>query len=127
MKAGPVTNKIIELCETIATDERFLKYRADIINFLENKDNYPEYFDLLNYQEELENKKHGGDDISMEESETLAALGAKAFANRDVVAFMEAQDALEQVQDLVNNAMHFVMDNGRAPSAEEIKEAEYDN
>ncbi len=124
METGPITQKLIELCETIATDDRFNQYRDRVINFIDNEGKYPEYFKLLAYQEELESKKHGGDDISEEESNKLAELGAAAFANKDVVAFMEAQDALEQIQDLVNNSLNFVMDNGRAPSTKEINEAE---
>lgn len=127
METGPITSKIIELCATIATDERFNAYRNSVLDFIDNEDKYPDYFKLLSYQEELESKKNGGDDISDEESEQLATLGATAFANKDIVAFMEAQDALDQVQDLVNNAMSFVMDTGRAPTADEIKEAEYDS
>ncbi len=125
MQSGPVSNKIIELCDTIANHDQFKEYRNAIINLVQNEDKYPEYFELLQYQKELEERQHGGDDISEEESEKLAELGAKAFSNSDVVKFMEAQDALEQLQDLVNNALSYVIDNGKAPKAEEINELEY--
>lgn len=125
MQSGPVSKKIIELCDTIANHELFIAHRKAIMNLVENEDKFPEYFDLLEYQKELEERRHDGDDISEEESEKLAELGAKAFNNPDVVKFMEAQDALELLQDLVNNALSYVIDNGKAPKAEEINELDY--
>lgn len=125
MQASPVSNKIIELCDTIAENEQFIEHRNAIMNLVENENKFPEYFELLEYQKELEERRHDGDDISEEESQKLAELGAKAFSNSDVVKFMEAQDALEQLQDLVNNALSYVIDNGKAPKAEEINELEY--
>jgi len=125
MQSGPVADKIVELCQVITKSPQFIAHRELIINFVDNEKNYPEYFELLQYQQELEERQHDGAEISEEESSKLAELGSKAFSNPDVIKFMEAQDALEQLQDLVNNALSYAIDYGRAPKVEEIHELDF--
>jgi cell fate (sporulation/competence/biofilm development) regulator YlbF (YheA/YmcA/DUF963 family) len=126
MPTGPITKKVIKLCQEIAVDPQFCKYRKNVLEFIENKDQNSEYFDLLDYQSQLEEKSEKGETISPEEIEKLEELGVKAFSNPASVDFMHGQDALEQLQELVDNAISYVVEHGEAPSAKYLHELDED-
>ena len=126
MPTGPITQKVIKLCQEIASDPQFQKYRSSVLDFIDNKDQNSEYFDLLDYQSQLEEKSEQGEEISPDQVEKLEELGVKAFSNPAAVDFMHGQDALEQLQELVDNAISFVVEHGEAPSAKYLHEIDED-
>jgi len=122
MPTGPITQKVIKLCQEIALDSQFQKYRSSVLDFIDNKEQNSDYFDLLDYQSQLEEKSEQGLEISPEEIEKLEELGVKAFSDPAAVDFMHGQDALEQLQELVDNAISYVVEHGEAPSADYLHE-----
>lgn len=117
-----IVTKIEELCQEIINDERFCEIQKSILNFNENADKYPEYFDFLDYQGELEEKKHSGEAISQEEAQKYQQMLETAFEIPDVVKFVRCQDQLDQLSDLVGQYIDFTLDHGRVPSSEELEE-----
>jgi cell fate (sporulation/competence/biofilm development) regulator YlbF (YheA/YmcA/DUF963 family) len=122
MPTGPITKKVVKLCQEIAVDPQFCECRKNVLEFIENKDQNREYFDLLDYQFQLEEKSEKGESISPDEIEKLEELGVKAFQNQAAVDFMHGQDALEQLQELVDNAISYVIEHGEAPSDKYLHE-----
>jgi len=123
---GPVTQKVITLCQEIAKDTQFKLYRKNVLNFIKDKEQNQDYFDLLDFQSQLEEKMNGGEEVTAEESEKLEKLGEVAFSSQAALDFMHGQDALEQLQELVDNAISFVVENGEAPTLEYLTSIDED-
>lgn len=115
-----IKNKIVELCAEISNDEQFTNHRNTITEFLSTKSENEPYFQLLAYQAELEEAHKSDEDITEEERDKLGRLGEKAFSCPDTKSFMESQDALEQLVDLVVRAIESVCETGKAPAIDEV-------
>ncbi len=115
-----IKTKLIELCTEIVNDEQFIHHRNVITEFLSTKSENHPYFQLLHYQAALEEAHKAGEEITEEERQKLDDLGVAAFSCPDTQNFMDSQDALEQLEDMVVRAVQSTYEKGEAPKIDEL-------
>ena len=116
-----IAKKVKELCETIASDTQFSKCQKIVDSFIKNEESNNEYQSLLELQRELHVKKIEGC-LSETEVVSFDKRCEEVFSQPAVAEFLDAQDALDQLNDLINRYVELTFEFGRVPTASEIEE-----
>jgi len=111
----------MELCQTIATDAQFSKCQQIVDTFIKDEEGHREYQDLLELQRDLHGKKMEGT-LTQEEIGLFDEKCNTVFAQPAVSEFLEAQDALDQLSDMINRHVELTFEFGRVPTQDELKE-----
>ncbi|MDP4721802.1 MAG: YlbF family regulator [Akkermansiaceae bacterium] len=119
-----ITSKTRELCESIATDEKFLKLQADVEKFLNDDIAKLQYQTVHEKGEELHHKQHAGVELGAAEIKAFEDARDALFENKTAANFMDAQRTLESMQKEIGKYISMTLELGRVPSEEEIAEAQ---
>ncbi|MGJ8645202.1 MAG: YlbF family regulator [Luteolibacter sp.] len=119
-----IISKTRELCESIASDEKFLKLQADVERFLNDDVAKLQYQTVHEKGEELHQKQHAGVELGAAEIKAFEDARDALFENKTAAEFMDAQRTLETMQKQIGKYVSMTLELGRVPSDEEIAEAE---
>ncbi|MEP2775929.1 MAG: YlbF family regulator [Luteolibacter sp.] len=119
-----IISKTKELCESIATDEKFIKLQADVERFLNDDVAKLQYQTVHEKGEELHHKQHAGVELGAAEIKSFEDARDALFENKTASDFMDAQRTLETMQKQIGKYVSMTLELGRVPSDEEIAEAE---
>ncbi len=120
MKSAIVT-KVIELCETVSSDAQFKKCQGIVDQFINNPEDNQDYQDLLEFQRGLNLKKMDGE-LTQDEIDAFDVKCEEVFSQPAVAEFLESQDALDQLSDLLNRYVELTFEFGRVPTDAELVE-----
>lgn len=118
-----IREKLVELCDTISSDEKFVRYQKIVDEFINDNDVNSDYQELLELQKELNIKKLE-EKLTSDDVDYFDAECARVFAQPKVSEFLEAQDALDQLLDMVNRYVELTFEFGKTPTEEEVAEEE---
>jgi len=116
-----IAEKTMELCQTIAADSQFVKFQQIVDAFIKNEDGHREYQDLLELQRTLHGKKMEGT-LTQDEINAFDEKCNVVFAQPVVAEFLEAQDALDQLNDMISRHVELTFEFGRVPTKTELEE-----
>ena len=116
-----IREKAVELCQVIASDEQFIKFQKIVDNFINDKEINSDYQSLLELQRELNIKKIEGK-LTQPEIDEFDRKCDEVFSQSAVAEFLEAQDALDQLLDMLNRYVELTFEFGRVPTEKEVDE-----
>ncbi len=117
---SPLEEKLQDLCAAIVADEEVVSARLHAEAFLADEGAVGLYRRLMQSQQELHHKQHGGERISDAEIEAFSQLRDQAEANPLIQNFNEAQETLQGIATLVNGFITKTLEKGRVPTQEEV-------
>jgi len=116
-----VTAKTRELCEAILQDPEYLGMRQKIETFLADDKAKELYRNLAEKGEHLQHKQQQGVQLAPEEIAAYEKGRDSLVGNPVAAGFIEAQQAMHQVQESVNQYISKTLELGRLPSDEEME------
>lgn len=119
-----IISKTRELCQSIASDEKFQKLQADVEKFLNDDIAKLQYQNVHEKGEELHHKQHAGVELGTSEIKAFEDARDALFENKTAADFMDAQRTLEAMQKQISKYISMTLELGRVPSDEEIAEAQ---
>jgi cell fate (sporulation/competence/biofilm development) regulator YlbF (YheA/YmcA/DUF963 family) len=115
-----ITDKLNELCAAIAADVQIQSSRDQAEAFLADENAVGLYRKLITLNRDLHNRQRQGQEISDEEVEQLQDLEEQANANPAIINFQTAQDALQNVANMVNGFVAKTLEKGHVPTMEDV-------
>lgn len=112
--------KTRELCEVIVRQPAFTEMRRDIERFLQDREAQDQYRHLTEKGRQLQSRQHAGLSISDEEFDAFEQQRQLLIQNPVAMAFLEAQQAMNAIQDEVNKIISKTFELGRLPTDEEL-------
>lgn len=116
-----IVEKVKELCETISKDSQFIRCQKIVDVFINDKEKNSEYQALLEKQRTLHSKKMDGK-LTQDDVDSFDAECERVFALPAVSEFLEAQDALDQLNDLISRYVELTFEFGRVPTQSELED-----
>jgi len=117
-----VTLKTRELCQAILDEPSLRTARASIDTFMADDRAKTQYESLMGKGQALQQKQHGGQQLSAEEIAAFEKERDALMANPVAVAFMKAQEDLHHVHECVNKHVTKTLELGRVPTEEDMEE-----
>jgi cell fate (sporulation/competence/biofilm development) regulator YlbF (YheA/YmcA/DUF963 family) len=114
-KENPVVIKTIELCKVILEQPEFLTIRKSLDDFLADAPSQRQYQSLSEKGRALHEKQHEGQELSPAEIAEFDKERDAFFANPIAKAFVEAQEQVQGVQEIVNQYVMKTYELGRIP------------
>lgn len=115
-------DKAYELCQTIAEHPEFGEVRGKIDLFLEDDSAQQLYRSLNEQRQELQQRQSAGEALSDEDLQEFETLREQFLANPVAKNFVDAQQAVHDVQNVVLRHISKTYELGRLPTAEELKD-----
>ncbi|MEI2671020.1 MAG: YlbF family regulator [Marmoricola sp.] len=115
-----ISEKLNELCAAIAADVQIQSSRDQAEAFLADESAVGLYRNLITLNRDLHNRQRQGQQISDEEVEQLQDLEEQANTNQAIINFQAAQDALQNIANMVNGFVAKTLEKGRVPTLEEV-------
>jgi cell fate (sporulation/competence/biofilm development) regulator YlbF (YheA/YmcA/DUF963 family) len=115
-----VLEKTRELCQTILEQPEFQTVRRDVDNFLNDADAKAQYEKLAEKGEYLHHKQHQGLPLSGEEISEYEGMRETFMANPVARGFLNAQQAMQKVQETVGQYVSKSLELGRVATDEDM-------
>ncbi|MFC5456074.1 YlbF family regulator [Prosthecobacter fluviatilis] len=121
MKASPqITSKIVELCEVLVADSEVQNAREKAEAFLADEAAVSLYREMATLGRSLHQKQHHGEEPSGEEISRFTDLQDQCDANTAILSFVEAQDVLRNIAEVVNGYVGKSLERGKVPTEAEV-------
>ena len=114
-----IEDKIQELCAAIVADEEVRTARENAEAFLADPDAVKLYRETSLLGRELHQKSHGGEEPTALEARRFNELQDRCEGHPGIAAFIEAQQVLQGIAEIVSNYVSKTLESGRVPSEEE--------
>lgn len=118
-----IEKRIQELCEAIAADTEVQSARMQAESFLADEDAVSLYREMALLGRSLHQKQHEGEDPGQPELGRYEDLRNRCDAHPLIAAFVEAQDVLGGVAEMVERYVSKTLERGEVPSSSEIADA----
>jgi len=110
-----ILGKTRELCQAILDEPGFKTTRRQIEDFMSNPKAQEQYRTLSAKGQDLHEKQHQGAAISPEEIAAFDQEREAFFANPIAAGFVEAQERMQQMQEMVSQHVEKTFELGRLP------------
>ncbi|WP_397379301.1 YlbF family regulator [Prosthecobacter sp.] len=121
MTASPqIKSKIVELCETLVADTDVKNAREKAEAFLANESAVSLYREMATLGRALHQKQHNGEEPSGEEISRFTDLQDQCDANTAILSFIEAQDVLRGIAEVVTSYVGKSLERGEVPAEAEV-------
>ncbi|MCD6338798.1 MAG: YlbF family regulator [Verrucomicrobia bacterium] len=121
LENGVLVEKTLALCKEIVALPDFAEFRKDIDTFLGDEKAQDLYREAAEQGESLYYKQRQGAPIDNAEIEQYEQKRQALFANDIARRFLEAQETMQRVQDLVARYVTKTMELGRVPGPEDFE------
>ncbi|MDX6766496.1 MAG: YlbF family regulator [Candidatus Methylacidiphilales bacterium] len=115
-----IRDKTRELCELIVNQPAFLELRKDVERFLVDEGAQTQYRHVTEKGRLLQSRQHAGQEISDEDFADFERQRTLLVQNPVALAFLEAQQSMNGIQDEVNKLISKTFELGRLPTEEEL-------
>lgn len=112
--------KTRELCEVIVRQPAFAELRRDIERFLGDREAQDQYRHVTEKGRLLQSRQHAGLQVTNEEFDEFDRQRMLLLQNPVAMAFLEAQQSMNAIQDGVNKIISKTFELGRLPTDEEL-------
>lgn len=119
-----IVDKTRELCQLILSQPAFRDSRKDIHAFLDDEEAQELYRDIAQRGRELEEVQMKGQSPDPAALEAFEKKRFEFMENQTAKNFIEAQQMMNEVQEIVNTYVNKSFELGRVPSEEEIEECQ---
>lgn len=109
-----------KLCETILEQPEYKEIYRKINAFSENEIAKKQYQTLFEHQNYLQQKQQQGAPVTEQETKAFQKEYAALLENKTAREFIEAQQAIEQIEQTVNNYVSTTIKLGRLPNEEDL-------
>jgi cell fate (sporulation/competence/biofilm development) regulator YlbF (YheA/YmcA/DUF963 family) len=120
----PVIAKTRELCKTLLEQDSYKKLKGDIDAFLGDEEAKALYQNINEMRDALVEKQQTGQPLSDEETNAFEEGREKVLANAACLAFIEAQQEFQKLQDSVMQHLGLTIESGKVPTDEDIQALE---
>ena len=121
MNASPqIKSKIVELCEILVADSEVQNAREKAEAFLANEEAVSLYREMATMGRALHQKQHNGDEPTGEEISRFTDLQDSCDANPAILSFIEAQDVLRGIAEVVTSFVGKSLERGKVPTEAEV-------
>lgn len=115
-----VVAKTRELCDAIVAQPNMKAIRRNIDAFLADEKARAAYESLMTKGQELHEKQHRSMPLTGEEISAFEKQRESVLNNPVSRGFLDAQQALQQVQEIVHKHVSKTLETGHVPTAEEL-------
>lgn len=116
----PITQKTIDLCQTILDQSEVRSAREKIDRFLQNEQARGAYVALQEKGDLLREKQSQGEKLTPAEITGFEVLREELLQNKVAQDFMEAKQAVHRIQATVNDYLSKTFELGRVPESEDF-------
>jgi cell fate (sporulation/competence/biofilm development) regulator YlbF (YheA/YmcA/DUF963 family) len=116
-----ITQKTRELCEAIVQQPEFRALRQQMDTFMADAKAQQQYESLSEKGRHLQHKQEQGLQLAPAEIAGFDAEREAFFANPVAKGFVDAQEAMHQIQSEVNQYLTKTLELGRVPTAEDLE------
>jgi cell fate (sporulation/competence/biofilm development) regulator YlbF (YheA/YmcA/DUF963 family) len=116
-----INEKTRELCQLLLNQPAFQDMRSDIDAFLENDAAREQYRNVTQAGQDLEVRQLKGETLSESEISHFEKLRYDFLENPVARKFLDAQQAMNGVQDTINKFISKSLEMGRVASEEDIQ------
>jgi cell fate (sporulation/competence/biofilm development) regulator YlbF (YheA/YmcA/DUF963 family) len=117
---SPVMVKLQELCKAIVDDPQFASIRERVSTFLSDEETRKQYEDLNNKGMMLHGKQQSGIELTEEEINDFEKDRDTLLNNPNAIGFIEAQQEMSEIKNLINQHISRTFELGRVPTAEDF-------
>ncbi len=117
---SPVMVKLQELCKAIVDDPQFASIRERVSLFLSDDETRKQYEDLNNKGMMLHGKQQSGVELTEEEINDFEKDRDTLLNNPIAIGFIEAQQEMGEIKNLINQHISRTFELGRVPTAEDF-------
>lgn len=115
-----IREKTRELCDLIVSQPAFRELRRDVERFLEDADAQTQYRHVTEKGRLLQSRQHAGLQIEEADFSEFEQQRTLLLQNPVAMAFLEAQQSMNAIQDEVNKFISKTFELGRLPSEDEL-------
>jgi len=115
-----IRGKTRELCEAIVRQPAFAELRRDIERFLDDRDAQDQYRHVTEKGRLLQSRQHAGVQVTNDEFDEFDRQRTLLLQNPVAMAFLEAQQSMNAIQDEVNKFISKTFELGRLPTEEDL-------
>ncbi len=120
VKESPITQKAQELCQAIVEQPDFLELKQKLDAFLADELLKFDYQQVNGLGELLQMKQSQGLELPQDEVAKFEALREKLLNDPVAQGFLEAQQQLQQLHEVVNRFLEKTFELGRRPEYEDV-------
>lgn len=117
-----IVQKTRELCQSILDDPGFKETYRQIETFMGDSAAQDQYRSLSEKGQELHQKQHMGEEIDAKEVQEFDKEREAFFANAVAAGFVEAQERMQQIQDMIGKQVEKTFELGRLPEKSDFRE-----
>ena len=116
----PIISKTKELCQTILAEPQFRQIQQQVEAFMADAQAQQQYREVVEKGEYLQHKQQMGSPISDQDVADFEKNRDVLVRNPVVKGFLEAQEAMHEVQKSVNQYVSKTFELGRIPNQEDF-------
>ena len=116
-----IRQKAKELCEFIVDQPEFKELRRRVDAFLADEEAKNHYQQVVEEGERLQAKQQRGSPLSQQEIQSFESQRSALFNNSIAKGFLDAQQEMHDVRDLVNKYVAKTFELGRAPEEDDFQ------
>lgn len=116
----PMMAKLRELCQALIEEPQFASIRERISLFLSDEETRKQYEALNTKGMMLHGKQQSGMELTEEEIEDFEKDRDALLANPIAIGFIEAQQEMSQIKNLINQHISRTFELGRVPTPEDF-------
>ena len=116
-----VVQKTRELCEAIVQQPEFQAIRQQMDTFMADPETQKQYESLNERHHHLQHKQQQGVQLAPAEISAFDAERDAFFSNPVAKGFVDAQQAMHEIQHEINQLVSKTFELGRVPSAEDLE------
>ncbi len=121
MTASPlIKSKIVELCEILVADSDVQNARQQAEAFLANEEAVTLYREMATLGRSMHQKQHNGEEPTGEEIGRFTELQDRCDAHPAILSFIEAQDVLRGIAEVVTSFVGKSLERGEVPAEQEV-------
>ncbi len=118
--SSPVVVKLQELCKALVDDPQFASIRDRVSLFLSDEETRRQYENLNNKGMMLHGKQQSGVELTEEEINDFEKDRDTLLNNPIAMGFIEAQQEMSEIKNLVNQHISRTFELGRIPTVEDF-------
>jgi cell fate (sporulation/competence/biofilm development) regulator YlbF (YheA/YmcA/DUF963 family) len=115
-----IQEKARELCQLIVNQPAFVEMRRDVERFLGDEGAQTQYRHVTERGRLLQSRQHAGQPITESDFAEFEQQRTLLVQNPVAMAFLEAQQSMNGIQDEVNKLISKTFELGRLPTEEEL-------
>jgi cell fate (sporulation/competence/biofilm development) regulator YlbF (YheA/YmcA/DUF963 family) len=115
-----IREKTRELCEVIIRQPIFTEIRRDVERFLDDREAQEQYRRVTEKGRLIQSRQHAGVQVTQDEFDEFERLRTLLLQNPVAMAFLEAQQSMNSIQDEINKIISKTFELGRLPTEEDF-------